>query len=114
MQKRKLGKSDISVAPWALGTNVFGWTIDEAASFKILDAFTDAGFNLVDTADVYSRWKEGNEGGESEIIIGRWLKNKGKRDKIILATKVGSDMGQGKSLRKGYILTAVEESLRRL
>lgn len=114
MQKRKLGKSNISVAPWALGTNVFGWTIDEAASFKILDAFTDAGFNLVDTADVYSRWKEGNQGGESETIIGRWLRSSGKRDSIILATKVGSDMGQGKTLRKGYILTAIEDSLRRL
>lgn len=114
MLKRKLGKSDVEAAPWALGTNVFGWTIDEAASFKILDAFTEAGFNLVDTADVYSRWKEGNQGGESESIIGRWLKSSGKRDRIVLATKVGSDMGQGKTLRKGYILTAVEDSLRRL
>ncbi|HZX72846.1 MAG TPA: aldo/keto reductase [Cyclobacteriaceae bacterium] len=114
MDKRKLGKSSLSVAPLALGCNVFGWTIDEKTSFTILDAFTDAGFNLLDTADVYSRWKPGNQGGESETIIGNWLKESGKREKIVLATKVGSDMGQGKLLTKKYILNAVEDSLKRL
>lgn len=114
MEKRKLGKSSLSVAPLALGCNVFGWTIDEKTSFTILDAFTDAGFNLLDTADVYSRWKPGNAGGESETIIGNWLKKSGKREKIVLATKVGSDMGEGKNLTKPYILKAVENSLKRL
>ncbi|TCZ74863.1 aldo/keto reductase [Flaviaesturariibacter aridisoli] len=115
MTLRPLGRSPFSVAPIALGTNVFGWTIDEARSFRILDAFVDAGFNLIDTADVYSTWKPGNSGGESETIIGRWLRQSGKRDRIVLATKVGGDMGQGgKSLKKEYIHRAVEDSLRRL
>jgi aryl-alcohol dehydrogenase-like predicted oxidoreductase len=115
MEKRKLGKSSLTVAPLAFGCNVFGWTIDEHTSFAILDTFTDAGFNLLDTADVYSRWKPGNTGGESETIIGNWLKKSGKREKIVLATKVGSDMGQGKKdISKKYILQAVENSLRRL
>lgn len=115
MQKRKLGNTGIEVAPLALGTNVFGWTIDEQQSFKILDEFTDAGCNLVDTADYYSRWGTGHVGGESETIIGNWLKKSGKRDKIILATKVGADMGDGrKGLSKAYILNAVEDSLKRL
>jgi aryl-alcohol dehydrogenase-like predicted oxidoreductase len=114
MEKRQLGNSGIEVAPLALGGNVFGWTIDEQTSFKILNAFTDAGFNLIDTADVYSRWKAGNIGGESETIIGNWMKQRGNRDKVIVATKVGSDMGEGKTLKKNYIFKAVDASLNRL
>lgn len=115
MKKRKLGNSGFEIAPLALGTNVFGWTIDEAASFKILDAFTGGGFNLVDTADMYSRWGKGNKGGESETIIGNWLKKAGKRNDIVLATKVGADMGSGKKdTSKVYIIKAVEDSLKRL
>jgi aryl-alcohol dehydrogenase-like predicted oxidoreductase len=110
-----LGSSGLEVAPLALGGNVFGWTIDESTSFRVLDAFVDAGFNLVDTADVYSRWKPGNEGGESETILGKWLKRGGNRDKIVLATKVGMEMGPGKlGLSKAYIFEEVEQSLRRL
>ncbi|RYZ21537.1 MAG: aldo/keto reductase [Chitinophagaceae bacterium] len=113
---RPLGRSGFQVAPLALGTNVFGWTIDDTQSFKILDAFVEAGFNLVDTADVYATWKPGNKGGESETIIGAWLKQGGgRREKVVLATKVGGDMGQGgKSLKKSYIKKAVGDSLRRL
>lgn len=115
MEKRKLGKTGIWVSPLMFGGNVFGWTIDEATSFKLLDAFTDAGLNFIDTADVYSRWVPGNKGGESETIIGNWLKKSGKRDKIVLATKVGKDMGDGKKgLSAGYIMQAVEDSLNRL
>ena len=114
MEKRQLGNSGIEVAPLALGGNVFGWTIDEQTSFKILNAFTDAGFNLIDTADVYSRWNAGNIGGESETIIGNWMKQRGNRDKVIVATKVGSDMGEGKTLKKNYIFKAVDASLKRL
>jgi aryl-alcohol dehydrogenase-like predicted oxidoreductase len=98
-----------------LGGNVFGWTIDAPTSFSILDAFTGAGFNFIDTADVYSRWKPGNHGGESESIIGQWFARSGKRDNVILATKVGMDMGDGKKgLSRRYILKAIEDSLRRL
>jgi len=93
MEKRKLGKSDLEFAPLALGGNVFGWTIDQAASFKILDAFAGAGFDFIDTADVYSRWAPGNTGGESETILGEWMKERANRDKIIIATKVGADRG---------------------
>lgn len=114
MEKRQLGNSGIKVTPLALGGNVFGWTIDEPASFKILDAFTESGFNLIDTADFYSRWKTGNVGGESETIIGNWMKVRGNRDKVIVATKVGNDMGEGKTLKKNYILKAVDASLKRL
>lgn len=115
MEKRKLGQSGIEVAPLTFGGNVFGWTIDERTSFSLLDAFTAAGFNLIDTADSYSRWKAGNKGGESETIIGNWMKKSGNRDKVIIATKVGSDMGQGfKDISKDYILKAVEDSLQRL
>jgi len=114
MQKRKLGKSDLHVAPLAFGGNVFGWTVDEATAFKILDAFTEGGFNLIDTADAYSRWATGHVGGESETVFGNWLKARGNRDQVVLATKVGSDMGEGKNLRKEYILRAVEASLKRL
>jgi aryl-alcohol dehydrogenase-like predicted oxidoreductase len=115
MEKRELGKSGISVAPWAFGGNVFGWTIDEKTSFELLDAFFDAGFNLIDTADVYSRWAEGNQGGESETIIGNWLKKTGKRKDVVIATKVGMDLGDDKKgLSGNYIARAVEDSLKRL
>jgi aryl-alcohol dehydrogenase-like predicted oxidoreductase len=116
MVKRKLGKSGLEVAPFAFGGNVFGWTADEATSFKLLDAFVSAGFNLVDTADSYSRWIPGNKGGESETIIGNWLRQRpGARDKVLIATKVGSEMGPGQSgLSKAYILGSVERSLQRL
>ena len=97
-----------------LGGNVFGWAIDEKTSFGILDAFVDAGYNAVDTADSYARWVPGNPGGESETIIGNWLKRSGKRDKVLIATKVGEDMGEGRSLKKDYILRECEASLRRL
>ena len=98
-----------------LGGNVFGWTIDKQRSFVILDAFVDRGFDLIDTADVYSRWVPGNQGGESESILGEWFRSSGSRDKVILATKVGMDLGDGKQgLRKQYILQAVEDSLKRL
>jgi aryl-alcohol dehydrogenase-like predicted oxidoreductase len=114
MEKRRLGQSDLQLAPLMLGGNVFGWTIDEKTSFGILDAFVDAGFNAIDTSDSYARWVPGNTGGESEIIIGNWFKRSGKRDKVLLATKVGEDMGEGRSLKKGYILRECEASLRRL
>lgn len=115
MKKRKLGNSGLEVAPLAFGGNVFGWTVDEPTSFQLLDAFVSAGFNLIDTADVYSRWVPGNQGGESETIIGKWLKRSGNRDKVLIATKVGIEMGPGmKGLSKPYILRAVEDSLRRL
>jgi len=114
MVKRTLGNSGIEVAPLALGGNVFGWTIDEVTSFNILDSFIDAGFNLVDTADVYSRWKSGNEGGESETIIGNWMKSRGNRNKVVLATKVGMEMPDGKGLARARIFKCVEDSLRRL
>src|SRR5882672_9286790 len=96
MNKRQLGRSGLQVAPLALGGNVFGWTIDEATSMRLLDRFVDEGFNLIDTADMYSKWVPGNHGGESEAIIGKWLKKSGKRDKIIIATKLGMEMAPDK------------------
>jgi aryl-alcohol dehydrogenase-like predicted oxidoreductase len=115
MQTRKLGHSNLQVVPLMLGGNVFGWTADASTSFAILDAFADRGFNFIDTADVYSRWKPGNRGGESETILGQWFARSGKRDKIILATKAGQDMGDGKKgLSRKNILQAAEDSLRRL
>jgi aryl-alcohol dehydrogenase-like predicted oxidoreductase len=115
MEKRQLGNTTLHVYPVTFGGNVFGWTIDEKKSFEILDGFTGAGFNFIDTADVYSRWAPGNNGGESETIIGNWMKQKKNRGDIILATKVGSDMGDGKKgLSKKYILQAAEDSLKRL
>ena len=115
MQMKPLGRSGLMAAPLAFGGNVFGWTADEATSFALLDAFVDAGFNLVDTADVYSRWVPGHRGGESEAVIGRWLARSGRRDRIVLATKVGMDMGDGrKGLRPERIRQAVDDSLRRL
>jgi len=115
MKKRKLGNSDLFVYPIAFGGNVFGWTADEKKSFEILDGFTDAGFNFIDTADVYSAWVPGNTGGESETIVGNWMSQRNNRDKIILATKVGAPMGPDKKgLSKKYIFQAVEDSLKRL
>ncbi len=116
MIKRRLGNSTLEVGPLAFGGNVFGWTADETASFKLLDAFVASGLNLVDTADVYSRWVPGNKGGESETVIGTWLEARpGGRDKVLIATKVGNEMGpDAKGLSKAYILRAVEDSLKRL
>ncbi len=115
MVMRKLGNSGLEVAPWALGGNVFGWTADEATSFKLLDAFVDAGLNLVDTADVYSKWIPGHTGGESETVIGNWLAKSGKREKVLIATKLGVEMGPGETgLSRAYIMKAVERSLARL
>lgn len=116
MQPRPLGATGLAIAPVVFGGNVFGWTIDEATSFSVLDAFVDAGFNAIDTADVYSRWATGNQGGESETIIGKWLRARpSRRDQVVLFTKVGSDMGLGqRSLAASWIERAVEDSLRRL
>lgn len=115
MEKRKIGKSELEVYPFSLGGNAFGWTADEATSFEILDAYTDAGFNFIDTANVYSAWAPGNKGGESETIIGNWLKKSGKRDKLIISTKVGASFSpDNKGLKKEYILRQAEDSLRRL
>ena len=113
MQKRRIGHSELQVAPLMFGGNVFGWTADEATSFSILDAFVDAGLDFIDTADVYSAWAPGNHGGESEAIIGKWLQRSGKRDRIVLATKV-SKHPQRKGLSAANIQAAVEDSLRRL
>jgi aryl-alcohol dehydrogenase-like predicted oxidoreductase len=115
METRELGKSGIQVKPFAFGGNVFGWTADEKTSFNLLDAYVDQGLDLIDTADVYSKWVPGNKGGESEIIIGNWLKKTGNRDKVIIATKVGKPMAEDKKgLSKAYITQAVEASLKRL
>jgi aryl-alcohol dehydrogenase-like predicted oxidoreductase len=115
MDYRALGRSGLSVSPICLGGNVFGWTADERTSFSILDAWVDAGFNFIDTADVYSRWAPGHKGGESETVIGKWLKQSGQRDKVVIATKVGMDMGDGRTgLSRKWITQAVEDSLRRL
>jgi aryl-alcohol dehydrogenase-like predicted oxidoreductase len=115
MDKRPLGDSDIAVSPLAFGGNVFGWTLDEKGTFDMLDAFTDAGFNFIDTADTYSRWVPGNRGGESEALIGKWMRQRGNRSRVVIATKVGGDTGQGKKdLSPKYIRAAVERSLRRL
>ena len=114
MTKRRLGRSEIAIEPLVLGTNVVGWTADEATSFRIFDAFLAEGFTAIDTADVYSRWVPGND-SESERIIGRWMKARGNRDRVVIATKVGSDVGQGKKdLSAAWIETAVEASLTRL
>jgi aryl-alcohol dehydrogenase-like predicted oxidoreductase len=115
MDKRRLGRSDLMVSTLCLGGNVFGWTADEATSFRLLDAYVDAGLNFIDTADVYSTWVPGHTGGESETIIGKWMKARGNRDKLVIATKVGSEMGPSqKGLSKSYIRSAVEASLQRL
>jgi len=115
MEMRKLGNTGLEIAPLVFGGNVFGWTADEATSFALLDAFVDHGFNAIDTADVYSRWVPGHSGGESETIIGNWLKDRGHRDRVVIITKVGSEMGPDKKgLSTSHIMQAVEDSLRRL
>ena len=115
MDHRSLGRSGLQVSTLCLGGNVFGWTADEATSFRLLDAWVDAGMNFIDTADVYSRWATGHHGGESETVIGKWLKQSGKRSRVVLATKVGKDMGDGKiGLAPAYLRSAVEASLQRL
>ena len=115
MQTRRLGRTDLSIAPLVLGGNVFGWTVDKKASFAVLDRFAAAGMTAIDTADVYSAWVPGNQGGESETIIGEWMKARGNRGRIVVITKVGSPMGKGKEgLKAGYIAEAAEASLKRL
>ena len=116
MEKRGLGRSGLEIAPIVFGGNVLGWTVDQGAAFRILDAFVDAGFNALDTADTYSRWIEGNKGGESETIIGNWLKQGGgRRERVLILTKVGHEMAPGKKgLSRRYIKAEVEESLKRL
>ena len=114
MKKRKLGNSALEVSPLCLGGNVFGWTADEPTSFQLLDSFVAAGFNFIDTADSYSTWAPGHKGGESESVIGDWLKARGNRDQVIIATKVGLEVMGRKGLSKAYILSEVEESLARL
>ena len=118
MPFRPLGRSGLATAPLVFGGNVLGWTADEATSFRLLDAFVDGGFNMLDTADVYSRWASGHRGGESETVIGRWLRATGKRHRVLIATKVGKPMGEEGSGRSGlsrrWIRQAVEDSLRRL
>jgi aryl-alcohol dehydrogenase-like predicted oxidoreductase len=115
MEYRNLGRSALKVSPLCFGGNVFGWTADERTSFSLLDAWVDAGFNFIDTADVYSRWAPGHTGGESEAVIGRWLKQSGRREKVVIATKVGMDMGEGRiGLKPERIREAVEASLQRL
>jgi aryl-alcohol dehydrogenase-like predicted oxidoreductase len=114
MEKRSIGRSSVEVSPLCFGGNVFGWTADESTSFKLLDSFIGAGFNFIDTADSYSTWVPGHQGGESETILGKWLKARGNRDQVIIATKVGSEVRGRKGLSKGYILSEVEDSLRRL
>lgn len=115
MESRKLGNSGLTIAPLAFGGNVFGWTADEATSFKLLDGFVGAGLNFIDTADVYSRWHPGNQGGESETIIGKWLKQRGNRSKVVIGSKVGIEMPKGgKGLSRKWITEEVENSLRRL
>jgi aryl-alcohol dehydrogenase-like predicted oxidoreductase len=115
MTGRRLGRSGITIAPLVFGGNVFGWTADKETSFAMLDRFADAGFNAIDTADVYSAWAAGNRGGESESIIGEWMSSRGRRDRTVVITKVGSEMGPGKKgLSGAYIADAIDASLRRL
>ncbi len=115
MITKELGRSGLKVSPLCFGGNVFGWTVDEATGFSLLDAWLDAGFNFIDTADVYSIWAPGHVGGESETLIGKWLKKSGKRDKVVLATKLGKPMGPDqKGLKPAYMKQALEASLRRL
>lgn len=114
MDKRPLGHSGLKIAPLVLGGNVFGWTADERASHAILDAFLDLGFDMVDTANSYSRWVPGHVGGESEAVIGRWLAKSGKRERVLIATKVGMEVEGGKGLKRAQIEEHLEKSLRRL
>src|SRR5262252_3678381 len=114
-QKRELGRSGIQFVPFALGGNVFGWTADERASFEVLDAFVAAGFDFIDTADAYSAWVPGHKGGESEEVIGKWLKARGNRSKVLIATKLAVEIVPGESgLSPAYMRKAVERSLKRL
>ncbi|WP_029033722.1 aldo/keto reductase [Salinimicrobium terrae] len=115
MQKKKLGATSLEISPIVFGGNVFGWTLDEKESFKILNRIFEKGFTTIDTADSYSHWAPGNSGGESETIIGKWMKERSNRNNIVLATKVGSNPGkEGRDVSKNYILKAAEDSLRRL
>jgi aryl-alcohol dehydrogenase-like predicted oxidoreductase len=115
MLKRRLGRTDLDVSVLCFGGNVFGWTTDAAQSAAVLDAFVEAGGNFVDSADVYSRWVPGNSGGESELILGQWMKDRGNRQEIVVATKLGSPMGEGKQgLSRNHMVQAVEDSLKRL
>ena len=116
MKKRALGKSGIEIAPLVFGGNVFGWTVEESRAPSLLDRFVDGGLNAIDTADVYSRWAPGNRGGESESVIGKWLKRSpSRRSQVVVITKVGSDMpGRGKGLSRAHILASVDDSLARL
>lgn len=115
MQTRELGRSGLQLAPLVLGGNVLGWTADQAASFRVLDAFVAGGGNAIDTANMYSAWAPGHQGGESETVLGRWLQQRGRRDEVLIFSKVGMPMGDGsKGLAKAYILRAAEASLRRL
>jgi aryl-alcohol dehydrogenase-like predicted oxidoreductase len=114
MKRRSVGRSNLSVAPLAFGGNVFGWTVDEPAAFRLLDTFVDAGFNLIDTADTYSTWVTGHRGGESETMIGRWLRARGRRDDVVLATKVGMEMPSGNGLGRVHVEKSIAASLSRL
>lgn len=114
MDMRQLGRSELKTAPIIFGGNVFGWTLDERQSFEMLDAWLDAGFNTIDTADVYSRWAEGHQGGESETVLGRYFSARGNRDRVTLTSKVGMEMPGGKGLSRDWIMQAVEGSLKRL
>ncbi len=114
MHKRKIGKTTLETSTIMIGGNVFGWTIDEQRSFDVLDAFMEAGITAIDTADAYSRWHPGNKGGESETIIGKWLKKTGRRKDLLIATKVGADLGNGTNLKAEHIVASAEKSLRRL
>jgi aryl-alcohol dehydrogenase-like predicted oxidoreductase len=117
LQKRQLGRTGLTVVPFCLGGNVFGWTADEAASFAVLDAYVEGGGNFIDTADTYSTWGSGHAGGESESIIGRWMRERGNRASLVIATKLGKQMGTGpdhRGLSRRYIMYEAEASLRRL
>jgi aryl-alcohol dehydrogenase-like predicted oxidoreductase len=114
MELRLLGRSGLKVSPLCFGGNVFGWTVDEKRSFELLDAFVGAGFNFIDTADMYSTWAPGNQGGESEAIIGNWIKGRGNRASVVIATKVGMEMGGQRGLSKAHIVASVDSSLQRL
>ena len=115
MQKRQLGRSTLHIAPLMFGGNVFGWTADEAMSFRLLDMFVAAGFNAIDTADVYAIWLPNSKGGESETVIGKWLQARSNRDKVVIATKCGMPMGEDrKGLSRRWITQAVDNSLARL
>lgn len=115
MKKIKIGQTNVEVAPFNLGGNVFGWTLDEKKSFEILDAFVEAGFNFIDTADMYSYWVDGGDGGQSETIIGKWMKERGNREQMIIATKVGGQTGTNPiDASRNHIIKGIDKSLKRL